>query len=185
MIDLNTENIEHTQKALAGIKGGAEKALSRSLNKAVKGIRTDAVRSAREEYVAKAKDIRSTIRISRSKPNALRASAVSRGKRISLYNFKVSKQNVKQKRPVRVQVKNTGGAMKPLAHAFVRTMNGSQTGVFERVGKRRLPIKKLTGPAAPTMIGSETVRIAIEENALRRFEKELDHQIIYLMEGGR
>jgi hypothetical protein len=184
MIDLNTENIEHTQKALAGIKGGAEKALSRSLNKAVKGIRTDAVRSAREEYVAKAKDIRSTIRLKTSRSNNLTASAVSRGQRIDLYKFKIRKQNAKQKRPVMVQVKNDG-TMKPLFRAFVATMKGGHTGIFERVGKKQLPIIALTGPAAPTMIGSEAVRTSIEENALRRFEKELDHQIIYLMEGGR
>ncbi|MNW62222.1 hypothetical protein D3C74_403400 [compost metagenome] len=69
-----------------------------------------------------------------------------------------------------------GGAKKPIPGAFIATA-GSHLGVFERAGKKRLPIKELRGPAVPQMAGNEEVREHVQLVYGEEMQKRLPHEL--------
>ena len=58
---------------------------------------------------------------------------------------------------------------KTLAHAFMATMSKGGTGVWERVGKARLPIRRLYGPSVGGMIKNPAILDAVKAKIRERF----------------
>lgn len=71
-----------------------------------------------------------------------------------------------------------------LDHAFVRSVARGHTGVFERVGDDRLPIREFLGPSVPQMMSyNENLQEAIAEHTKETFEKRFDHEVTRLLNG--
>lgn len=182
-IEVKAEQLQKADVWLANVKDGVSKALASALNRTAQNVAAEATRKTRETYDIKAGDVRRTVRISRATKNNLTAYVKSLGSPIPLIQFKVRPSRPPKRPPavLTASVKRSGG--KPIPGAFVSTMNSGHMGVFERVGKKRLPVRELHGPPAPTMLNEPGVRQHIEEQAVIRLEKRLDHEILRLLGG--
>ncbi|WJZ69991.1 hypothetical protein PVP_XSN000012 [Vibrio phage PVP-XSN] len=183
IVRLNAKQIERAELLLRNIPGWANKVMARVLNRSTQTARASMVSEVREEYTAKAKAIRNTISIKKASSSRPEAVVESVGSPLPLRDFKVNPrtQNGRRRTPIRVSVKK--GNSHSFGSAFVLRTGGS-INVFERVGKRRLPIRKMFGPSVPQMIGNESVinRIAVRTESTA--EKRLDHEIDRLLSGG-
>lgn len=182
MITINTEKIAQVEKELGQYKSKAPLALSRALNRAVSKAKTSASKKIREQYIVKAKDINSTLKITKASRGNLRAVVMSRGYRIPLIKFKVNPSSPRPRNPPKVlKVAVKKGSLKELVGAFVANINGDK--VFRRTSSSRLPIEQLFGPAIPQMLGVASTREYVENEADNSFEQRLDHEIKRIMEG--
>ncbi|MDR3280944.1 MAG: phage tail protein [Synergistaceae bacterium] len=179
------------RNALQRLPGAAEKALVRAVNRAVEGARTDAIRAVCKEYVIKPADVRKTIHIVRAKPDNPEAQVISTGRPIPLIKFRILPKNppargtsVKNRKTVIAGVKFNTATAAP--HSFIARMKNGHVGVYSRPpGVGRNPIEQRYGPSVPQMIGSQTVLEYIETQAHERLDKELGHQVKYLLGGGK
>jgi hypothetical protein len=182
MISIDSNKLKEVEKQLGQFKGKAPTAISRALNRAAANAKTNASKKAREEYIVKASDIKSSINISKATKSKLGASVVSKGERLGLHKFKVSPKAPRHKNPpksLKVSVKKGSG--KKLLHAFIADINGGK--VFERTSKARLPIRQLYGPAIPQMLGNVSVKNYIESESAKVFNQRLEHEIKNILEG--
>ncbi|MBE0470509.1 MAG: phage tail protein [Methyloprofundus sp.] len=182
LISVDESHIERANRMLHGLSGAAPKALSRALNRSLENARSNAVKKVREEYTVRARDVRQTIRLTRSKPNQLEGEVRSTGRSLPLSAFSVAPKTVNGKRrsPIRVSVRK--GSKQGMNRAFVARVGGSVR-VFERVGGRRLPIRQLFGPSVPQMIGNKTVVDFVSIEARKTMDVRLDHEIKRILDG--
>ena len=156
--------------------------IMRALNRAASSSKTAASKEVRREYYVKAKDVNKTIKIYRASRKKLGALVISKDSKLPLDRFKFSPRT-RPKRPpkggIKVAVKKDG--LKNLMHAFLVDAPGGAM-IFERVGKPRLPIKRIMGPSVPQMLGTERVRTKFFEKARETYDKRLDHEIRRLLE---
>src|SRR5690554_1402652 len=156
--------------------------IMRALNRAASSSKTAASKEVRQEYHVKAKDVNKTIKIYRASRKKLGALVISKDSKLPLDRFKFSPRT-RPKRPpkggIKVAVKKDG--LKNLMHAFLVDAPGGAM-IFERVGKPRLPIKRIMGPSVPQMLGTERVRTKFFEKARETYDKRLDHEIRRLLE---
>lgn len=184
VVSLNEDQLINAEFELSSIKGGAPKAMSRAINRSLQSARGSMVKSVRDEYTAKAAAIRSTLSITKASPARLEATIKSVGSPLPLRDFNVSPKtaNAKRRTPIRVSVRK--GNKSSLNRSFV-VRTGGKVNVFERVGGKRLPIKKLFGPSVPQMIGNDKVIDLITEQTKLTMDKRLEHEINHLLGGGR
>lgn len=62
-------------------------------------------------------------------------------------------------------------------------MKSGHIGVFEREGRKRLPVSELMGLSAAQMAGEETVSRQVQEEAQRLVNERLEHEIDRLLNG--
>lgn len=179
------------QDSLRHIPKAAGKAVSRAINRALEGARTDAIKKICAEYSVRPADVRKTLHIVRAKPEKPEARILSSGGPLPLIKFRVSPSKPLQQRGKKIGERKSVvagvkfGTASPFPYSFVAKVGNGHVGVFTRVGKAGLPIKQKWGPSIPQMLGNEAVLRYIEEQAKVRLEKELRHQIDYLFGGGR
>ena len=145
----------------------------------------------------------STVRVVKASGSNLSAGIDSRGSGFSLARFKSRRNKSPGQRgasPAWAQVRQSGSggyirASSNRSSAFMApTGKGRDSGIFVRTGQRtvmskgrhkgsvREQIRLLRGPAIPEMLDNSGVRSAIQTEAVRRFHKELDHQVEHLLE---
>lgn len=168
------------EKVLATMPKKVKKAASMSVNKTARSTRTLMARSASKTYFVTVGNARETINVTKKAGgDDLTAEVVSRGRPISFAKFKVNPLKVQHKgsknRKLRVHVKR-GSAEKRLDRAFTMAI-GSGVGVFERTGRARFPVRKLFGPAVPSMLKDENIQDTIKKTASEKLNAELDRQI--------
>lgn len=174
-IKIDASELERIEKMLSSIPKGMEKATSSAINRTLESTRASATRKVRERYDIKAKDVRGTISLKRAGTSNPSGAMISRGTPIPLMQFKVNpgKPNPARRKPVFASVKKSGGSIKS---AFVTSFDSGHTGVFERVGKARFPIRELYGPSTPQMIGEENIIQELSEEAQEVMLKRLSHE---------
>jgi hypothetical protein len=183
-ISLGAERLQHVRNMLVGFETEIPKVVARAINRAVENARSNAVREARNQYNVKAGDIRRTIRISRANKNQPAAVLSSTGPALPTIAFNVRPGTVNGRRrtPIRVSVKK--GETSTLDRAFIATVGG-RTGVYERMGSARLPIRQLYGPSVPQMLDNEKVINTIAEKAREMLDSRLDQEIKRVLDGAR
>lgn len=189
MIHIDSTRFNQILAEFGEFEGKAPLALSRAINRAVSSAKTEAVRTVRKEYTAKAGKINKTIRITRSKPGALTATIFSSGAAIPLSEFKVSPKTVNPRRRTALSVEVRRGAKATLDRAFMARMPNGKVGVFERTGtfriatkgshkgQRREDIDQKFGPAVPMMLNADSVTSAVQRRAEEQLEARLPHEI--------
>ncbi|MGN7360024.1 phage tail protein [Paenibacillus sp. SAF-054] len=171
------DNFMQVSRSLKQMDKATRQAFLSSLNRAAQRAKTEAGRKTRERYVVKQKEVVETIRIRKATGSALKAIMTSQGYAIPLIKFSVSPKRRLKRAPKAIKAAVLrGGAKKPIPGAFVAEA-GSHTGVFERVGKKRLPIKELRGPAVPSMVGNEVVREHVQQVYGEEMQKRLPHEL--------
>lgn len=162
-----------------GLTHGEQRlAMSRALNRAAEGVRTDASSKIRETYKVKKATVDKAFGVSKSSPDRLQAVVSVNGRPLSLAGFGARQT----KKGVTVNVK---GTRKLIPHAFIRTLTTSKGDeyevVFLRQGKSRYPIKALKTVDVPGIFNKADLQKAIDAGAFERFETTLTQQLGYLL----
>ena len=179
---LRVEVVNNSDLAAEFIQAFAAKGkrgVTRAVNRAVNGVRTDGGKLIREDYNVKAGVIHKSFRVQRAGGGALKGAAIASGSRIPLLAFGARPAKPGGRRPkkgVSVKVKST---RKTVRGSFVAGMKSGHVGVFMREGKARFPIREKFSYAVPEMLNRPEKVKTIEANAVRRFDKNLAHEIDY------
>lgn len=173
----------HVGDALAALDGFSDrlrsKALPRALNKVADQAKVQASREIRAAgYQLKVSVIKAAITLKRANRNTLQAEVIASDHMMPLYAYAARRT----KKGITVAVR--GGQRKLIQnpHAFIATLRGGNTGIFERVvvgGKRvpRLPIRELYGPSIPQAFANKTVQQALVRVVRERFPAILEREI--------
>ena len=172
MIEVQIEGIEIFDQLKKADKQ-LEKALYFAKNRALNTVKTELAREVPKKYDTKQKIIRDRTRVNK---NTGEVSVT--GSPIRLFKFRVTPTSPKRQL-VTASVKR---ARKSLPNAFVQRMGNGTTGVFERVGKSRYPIRQLYTVSAPQMAGNEEVLEGAMERASIVFDERLSHEIGRLLD---
>ena len=181
-VDISAEGLERIQKVLAGVRGGWQKAVGSALKRAASSGKTEGKRAVVQEYAISGGTFLSYTKNTNhfsSGGDGIEIVFGYRGTVIPLMKFKTS---VKRGGLVTTLVrKDTGTAV--LEHAFGATI-GAHTGIFERVGPERFPVRELFGPSTPQMMYSnEAVLESVERKVTETYEQRIEHEILRLMNG--
>jgi len=174
-------NAKELRQTEVGIKFAQErlpKAFDSALRRVMQGVKTEAARAVRQRYYVRHGDVLQTIKVTKADGPGLTYLLRSRGPSIPLIRFRTtpSKPQPKKARVLRAAVKKEGGK-KPIPGAFVAQMDSGHIGVFRRVGRKRLPIEQLYGPAIPVMLSEPGIAEHLQEEAHRRMVARLDHEV--------
>ena len=183
IVDVAESGLSHVQKVLAGIDGGWQKAIGSAFARAAASGKTAAKGAVSEEYVISQSDFLAETRninsVNRTGDGGVEVSFGFAGNVIPLMRFdtRVNSHGAVSTRVKRNSVQQT------LNDAF-RAQMGAHTGIYERIGVDRFPVKELYGPATPQMMYSnEDVMDEVEEKMVETYEKRIDHEIMRILNG--
>lgn len=154
------------------------RAIVNALNRAARGVKTDASKEIRAVYRVRKAVVDKAFSEQRATAASLTAVVRVRGRPMSLANF--SPRVNRRAGGVSVNVK---GARKVVRGAFLRTMVGGGDGtyqvVFKREGKSRYPIKALKTVDVPGLFLLRDINEAVRRGVNERFEKEFSRLLRY------
>lgn len=181
---------------LDGFGGKASAAIRRALKRTLTGMRKAGYEEARREYNIRYADVQKAF-VSNIWGTPPVAQGTFSGSRIKLMRFDPRPASITRKRPpvgVSVLVKDQ---RKPIRGSFIARMRSGHIGVFQRTGAfgRKNPktgkddwrlekIDELEGPALAQMLNNPLVSERIQERSRERFDKELRHEIDFVLKGG-
>ena len=163
-------------QALENIPKGYEKAVSRAMNRAALSGRAAAVSTIRNEYTLKASTIRRHFTIEKASVGSLEALVIGKGNMLPLVQYKTRPKTDttgNARKPVRVQVKQNGGA-KRLGSSFV--FKGK---ILQRLGTKSLPVKEAYGPAIPLIASNDEISSNVQKVMQETFAERIDHEAAY------
>jgi len=179
--EVGSVDLERINKILAGVEGGAYKAAYWALQRAGAKAKTEAGRFVAEEYVISKggfmKNVSTSIDIKGGGGSVTALNITFRGSVIPLIEF-----NVKYSRggTLSAQVKRGGGGT--IQRAFAARVYGPMR-VFERVGKKRLPVEQKFGPSTAQMMANDKIVDAMTEVIKETFDERIEHEIWRLLSG--
>ncbi len=198
------DSLERANLLLASFPDGAKKAIKAAMPRAVSHLRTKSTERIRERYAISAKNVRSdeTVKVKYNIGEGVEATVTFSGGKIPLYRYDgttpkqpswdrsrlvrgLTKEGWKllpAGKPARAHVlKDTAPTL--FEHAFVATMNSSgHKGIFERNGAG---ISEIMGLSVAQMVGNEEVAEKLAEDASKKFEQRMEHEINRLLNGWR
>ena len=185
VVDVSAGSVERATNLLAGISGGAYKAVGSALKRAADSGKTVAKRTVTKEYtisqsefLARTRNINHFVRESSGE---ITVSFGYAGCVIPLTKFNT---RVNGNGQVVTQVKRSSAA-EVLEHSFQARM-GEHRGIYERIGLNRFPVEERYGPATSQMIYSnDEVIDEISARVSETFDKRIDQDILALLNGGR
>ena len=184
-LSVDPGRFEEIRRVLAHIPGGAEKAVMRGLNRALEGARTEALKDIRDRYTISPDIVKASMHILKASPGRLVATLVSRGSGIPVSLFKTSDPVSQKGIPVKLRANATSeikrGQSRQWSHGFLARMRG-RTGFFMRLKGNR--IKEVTSLSVPQMLGVDVILTEVLNVAGERLDREIDHQVKFLLEGG-
>lgn len=174
--------INQIERALQSLKNPVvARAISRSINKVLRGVATDLSRSVPRSYNVRMRDVTRSFAVRSAAVGRLEATAVSTGRTLPLSVFGLSPVKPGTRKGVSVKVgkqrKRIGG--KYFVGAMERGHAGlAQVGVYSRVGLDRFPIKEVYGPSIPQMVGNTALEdITIERSVVTRFRRVFPQEL--------
>jgi hypothetical protein len=182
-VKLDTAQLQNAQRVLQTMGKHARPILARSINRAIRGVVTDATNQARQTYTVKAGAVRNSFKKEWASKKRLQGQAVSKGSPLRLYHFAPRpKKPSNLKHGVSVSPK---GVRWRIPGTFIAPMKkgGRQAGktvgygIFKRAGKDRYPLEQQYGPSIPQMVDNEDVQDAVEKGAQERLSKNLEHEV--------
>jgi hypothetical protein len=178
---VDASDISRLQRNISGIGIDTGKAISRTINEAVRKSRTLASRGIRDVYAISAKDIRPALKTKLSSPDKLRGELDASAPMLPLIDFTAGSQRKG------IQVEVLLGARKPVTGAFVATMKTGYVGIFEHVQGQKTStghekIKQLFTIGPGIMLGYQRAGPEIAQAASDYFRKRLDHNVEFLQQ---
>jgi hypothetical protein len=134
-------NVTQGTRNLEGLTAKAPQAIARALNRSIDSAKTVMVREVSQDLKLKSGDVRNRILVNDATATHHVAQLRASARRIPLIDFG-ARQTQRG-----VTAKLSGGRTR-YPHAFIATVgSGRHTGVFQRKGNPRLPIRELFGPS--------------------------------------
>lgn len=203
--------LDRAEKMLAGIPASTEKAVKSAMSRAVSNMRSGYVKEVQKKYDISGANLRTDKNIKcrySYASGSVTATVTFAGKKIPLYRYngttpKIPKYDTSRRVPVVIknETKMAHPGITARAHifkdtspylideSFVATMKNTHTGIFERdgttMGNGGDGITEKMGLSIPQMVGNEEVRENIADEAWKKFDERLDHEIMALMNGWR
>ena len=204
-INIDTSGIDRATEHLQHVKGGAQIAIKKAMNVTVTGIRTDAGRLTPKTFAVDAETVKKRMWVTRATDSSLSAEVGRSGPRFFARNFPRDPNTMPGRRggkAVFLRPRRDGGGWfldseRNLSKAFVvtnasgnrkdgsprRKMNRG-SGIYRRIEGHRSRLVHARGLSVPEMLGDVEVRRAIEANATRRLNTELDRQVALMLKNG-
>ena len=187
-MDVTLTNIDALRKAFDPKL--VKTALDRAIRTAADRVRTQISRDVRERYNIKAGDIGKAVTLRAvNSDGVLQRLLVYTGGRISLARFgarpRVVRGGRRKYKGVTVQVLKSEARQMVKGGFLAKGRNAKEDTpqqIFQRTGDSRLPIRKLTGPAIPTMVANKAILAKVNDTATDVLNKEFTRQMNLLME---
>lgn len=160
----------------------AKSACRRSVNRAAQGVSTDSAKAITAEYRIKKKDVSAVMKRTKAAGERLFAQVAIGGKKLPLDKFRYSPKDRAKKAKRGIKVYMRKGSATVFNGTFLGNSKNAKSGegtglkIFKRLGKKRLPIKRLLGPAVWQMLKDDSIK-TIEANAAERLAKNFEHEI--------
>lgn len=202
------EAIDKATKLLAGIDGGVEKAVKNAMPRAVSHLRANTVKAIQERYAISATNIRTNenVTVRYTYQDGVQAFINFAGQKIPLYRYDGAAPKTPsadtskwvhamisgKMRTVHPGLAASGHQFKSTSptqyrNAFVAEMQSGHVGIFERTGGVTASggdeIKELMGSSVSQMIGNEEIADALVDDAEKKFEERIDHEILQVLNG--
>lgn len=175
--------LDRAAKLLAGISNGVYRAVGSAIKRAAQHGLTVGMRIVSEEYAISQGELKSkTKNINTVVKDGAGVYSVTfgyRGNVIPLIKFdtKIGVDGRVQTRVLRSNARET------LDQAFAAQMGG-HTGIYEREGPERLPIKELFGPSAvQAFYAREETTDKMNDEIVKTYEERIEHEIMRLLNG--
>lgn len=176
---LEVKNLEVAEAMLRGIPNGIERAVARTVNKALGKVKTEMKAKVTSEYNIKKMEVEKLLVLQKANFSTLRGSISAKSHRTPLIKFMTSRSE----NGITVEVNKSEmskilrGNPKYYGKPFLATMLNGHKGIFQRSdtkrrkmtsgkneGKKQVPIAQLYSLSISEMLGSETVsEYAIEK----------------------
>ena len=151
-----------------------QRALRSAVMRTLRGARREASRRIAQRYTIAAGHVTRTIKLTAS---GLSGEMTSRGSRNKSSLFVLRPKSRPRKMPPGgVFIMNVKGQGGNIRRAFIQK-NGEP---YERTGQSRFPIRRLSGPSAPGMLGSDKVAPFIVRKMEERLMIEIEHEVAAL-----
>ena len=155
-----------------------------AINKTTQKTRTQVSKAVRARYVVTAKDVSSTVKITKTTDDVAGRILMYTGKKLSLNKFSLKKVKTRKRGDRRggVSVKVLRKGKRKVIRgkygfgAFLAPAGGGLK-VFERMSKSRLPIKRVSGLAIPQMVTHKSVINALYQTVEAVYPEELDRAL--------
>ena len=179
VVEVNKEDLRRVQTALGKIGKDAPKVICRAINKTASKSKTSLTEKARSVYTVKSGKFKSNMNIKRATYSRLEAEVLAHGKPLSITSFKTTAPKSGAKANI---VKGNGLKVLDLGGIKAFKGRGKLNGqIYQRRGKSRFPIKKLSSNSVPIMIGNEKVYGQIKPQIESDLQKNIEAQIKFLL----
>ena len=198
-------SLERAEKLLAGVPNGVEKATKAALSRTASHLRTKSTERIRERYAISAANIRANENI-RITVRGTQAQILFSGTKIPLYRYSGASPKSPQfqkDRVVNALVNGTWKSVHPgvpgaghqlnstgpttFGDSFVASFRSGHTGIFRKTGGSTSSgndeIKEIMGSSPAQMVGHEEVAEKLGEDASKKFEERIDHEIGRILAG--
>jgi hypothetical protein len=185
-LQFNQGQIDAVYALLSDVKNGAERAISRSLNRTLDGAVTLTAQRITGKVTLKSAYVKDHITKVKAKNYRLGAAMKMQSGKVPFAAFSTNPA------PANFQVRDRGNGVSVkvwkdksavrFKHAFFAVMPNGYVGLFERRGRRRLPIDELMGPYLSS-IYEKTPGLAyeVETTSAERLLRELQHEVDYIL----
>ena len=175
-------SLDRASKILAGVQGGAWKAVHGAMKRAGDTAKTKAGQFAAEEYTINKGDFARNVTVSTSLKGDS-GGIVSMDIKYAGHVLPLLTFNTRFSRDghITTQVKRNGGS-ETLQRAFAERVFGP-IGVFERKGASRFPVEQKYGPSTAHMMMNERVIEKMDETIRETFERRIEHEITRILNG--
>lgn len=182
-IDEIDESLDRVSKLLAGIPDGVYRAVGSALKRSARRGLTVGMKIVSEEYAISQGELKDRTKnintIEKNSGGSYQITFGYRGNVIPLIKFdtKFGSDGRVHTRVLRAS------AQEVLESAFVARVGG-HTGVFEREGPQRFPIRELFGPSAvQAFYAHEETTDKMDEEILKTYEARIEHEILRVLNG--
>ncbi len=187
-VEINQSSLASVKMLLSGIKGGAETAVIRSINKGVASAQTEASKEIRKELNTTAAAVKKTFRLKKAYAGSLSGRLTSRSKPLSFYDRDKNKLRFSGRKLAMgygFTIKK-GRGRKKFRGAFYAKMKGSNyQAIWIRTGNRtssgKEEIKPLYTSRISDILSNENRMQPVQRKAGERMKNELDRQIKLLL----
>ena len=171
--------LSQMKRQLAGIKNGTDKAIGRAAKRVASQTRSYIAKETKSGLLIKQSVLKKFITHQRYKYGA--AVVLKEGNRLPLSLFGAFHDEV----GVSYQIKK-GGTRRYIDDAFMGPKPGVVSprlggNVFKRVGKSRLPIRKMMGPSVKSLFVRRQLYKQTKEFIETKFSERLQHEINFLL----
>ena len=182
-VNVVEDSLPRVQEILAGVKGGWQKAVGSAIKRAADAGKTVSKKAVTDEYtISQSTYLHETRNITHFQKDANGGISVVFGYAGHVLPLLKFNTIVGSDGRVSTQVMRNS-AREQLDHAFKAQMGG-HTGIYERIGPSRFPVRELYGPATPQMMYSnEDVMDTIEAKMVEAYESRIEHEILRVLNG--